>query len=285
MNISSLFSISNLKQRFAAPMPGNLTEEILTAAIAAAEKGNRGEVRLHLEHRSPHRDVVQRARELFFNLGMDRTEEETGVLLYVALKDRRAAVFAGAGIFGSQKPEYWQKIIDRVSRGFAEGDIAAGLIEALTMTGDLLREKVPGDDGAGNELSNRVSIDESAGSVIHERFFQAAVALLILVAVPSIISLSRLNSSLVAAEKQSSQLSNVLERQSVVKERYRDRSSSEFIEGELAGSENRVRVERLRYDRAAADYNERAGAFPGRLWVSLFRFPHKLRLSGEKKLW
>jgi uncharacterized membrane protein len=132
-------------------------EEAVVAAIRDAERGNRGEVRVHLEAHCPEENPVRRAAVLFRALSMEQTAGATGVLLYVAVKDRRAAVFAGAGIHRAANDGFWQDAIDAVAGGFASGEPASGIIRALDMIGSLLRASVPGDDVAGNELPDAVT--------------------------------------------------------------------------------------------------------------------------------
>jgi uncharacterized membrane protein len=133
-------------------------EREVVAAIGRAEVGNRGEVRVHLDARCSNGDALARAKDLFAKLGLDATRDDTGVLLYVAVDDRRAAVYAGKGVFGAGDESVWKDVVDAVARGFAKGDRAAGLCEALDLVGEVLRVRAPGDDDAGNELPNEVSV-------------------------------------------------------------------------------------------------------------------------------
>ncbi len=134
-------------------------EQAVVAAIQNAERENRGEVRVHLEARCKAKaGALARAEELFGKLNMANTAEGTAVLLYVAIDDHVAAVFAGAGIHGAAAPGFWQEVIDRLALKFAAGDAGAALADALDCIGDLLREKVPGEDLAGDELPNEVSM-------------------------------------------------------------------------------------------------------------------------------
>lgn len=132
-------------------------EKAVVTAIGEAEKGNRGEVRVHIEGKCPVEDPVERAAALFSQLGMERTAEGTGVLLYVAVKDRRAAVYAGPGIHGAGKKGFWQDAVNAVADGFAAGEPSRGLAVALDMIGTLLRATVPGEDRSGNELPDQVT--------------------------------------------------------------------------------------------------------------------------------
>ena len=130
-------------------------KKAVVAAIGAAEQGNRGEGRVELEA-SARGDALARAKALYDELGMMRTEEDTGVLLYVAVKDRTSAVFAGSGLHGTAEPGFWQEVSDAVAAGFRDGEPGDGLVAALGTVGDLLRELVPGEDRAGNELPDEV---------------------------------------------------------------------------------------------------------------------------------
>ena len=67
-------------------------EQRIVRAIANAERDNRGEVRVHVEERCPVAEPIDRARTLYRLLELDRTRDDTAVLLYIAEKSRVAAV-------------------------------------------------------------------------------------------------------------------------------------------------------------------------------------------------
>jgi len=140
-----------------APRLDAAGEAAVVAAIKRAERGNRGEVRVHLEAAAPGGDALARAEALHRALGVHRTKDGTGVLLYVAVDDRRAAVYAGAGVFGARDPAFWQGVTDAVAAEAREGRLAAGIVAALDRVGEALREKVPGADRRGNELPDAVT--------------------------------------------------------------------------------------------------------------------------------
>ncbi len=132
-------------------------ESRVVAAIRDAEEGNRGEVRVHLERRCPISDSMDRARELFTTLEMEDTAEGTGVLLYVAVDDRVACVWAGPGIYGARATGFWDEVVDEVVGGFLVRAPARGIATAVRRIGRVLREVVPGEDTAGNELDDAVT--------------------------------------------------------------------------------------------------------------------------------
>jgi len=131
-------------------------EAQIVAAIKRAEAGNRGEVRVHVEPRCQGASLA-RARELFAALGMARTAADTGVLLYVAQRSRKTAIWAGQGIHDAVDSRVWQGLVDDVASRFAAGDGIAGLCAAIDSIGDMLRKHLPGPDEAGDELPNKVT--------------------------------------------------------------------------------------------------------------------------------
>ena len=141
-------------------MPFSLSDDDkqrLVAAIAAAETGSRGELRLHLDKASPE-DALRRAEQLFHQLGMSQTRDGTGVLLYVAPIARKVAVYAGPGIHQTAGQALWQSAVRTVADGFRNDDPLSGLESAIHTIGEALRRCAPGEDAAGNELSNEVTI-------------------------------------------------------------------------------------------------------------------------------
>lgn len=133
-------------------------ERAVVEAIGCAEQGNLGEVRVHLEKRCKHDEgALGRAREKFYELGMCETDDATGVLVYVAVKDRVTAVYAGPGIHTCCPASFWQEVTDRVAEGFGNDEPAQGLVDALGRVGDLLREHVPGEKEE-NELPDEVTM-------------------------------------------------------------------------------------------------------------------------------
>ena len=129
----------------------------LIAAIAEAERGNRGEVRIHLEKTCPEDDTLVRAEQVFGKLGMHETKDDTGVLLYIAREDHKVAVYAGKGIHGAAETGFWQDVCSTVAAGFKAGEGVGGMEKAMAKVGELLREHAPGDDAAGDELPNAVT--------------------------------------------------------------------------------------------------------------------------------
>ena len=76
----------------------------------------------------------------------------------------------------------------------------------------------------------------------------------------------------------SNELSSALSRLLVVSERYPElRSNQNFLrlQDELAGTENRISVARMRYNDAVRAYNTSAKRFPTNLWASMLGFAER----------
>lgn len=70
-------------------------------------------------------------------------------------------------------------------------------------------------------------------------------------------------------------LDSALSRLLAIAERYPDlKASANFIrlQDELAGTENRIAVERMRYNEAVRDYNIKIRTFPGNVIAGIFNF-------------
>lgn len=127
------------------------------AAVEAAERGHRGEIRVHVEGRYAGDGPIARAAEVYRALGMDRTQDDTAALLYIALDDRKVAVWHGAGLAGAAEGRFWSDVTEAVAAGFRAGAPADGIVRAVAEMGKLMRTAAAGEDTRGDELPNAVS--------------------------------------------------------------------------------------------------------------------------------
>ncbi len=107
-------------------------------------------------------------------------------------------------------------------------------------------------------------------------------AALVLVALIAVFGTqSELNDALAEVERSHAQLVNVRERQDVVLQQWGTMPPSPDRDAELSGAENRVRIERARYDEAAAAYNAEVGTAWGGFVARMFGLPARARLSDD----
>jgi uncharacterized membrane protein len=126
-------------------------------AIRMAEQRTSGEIRVHIEDHIEE-DVLDHAAFIFNELGMQRTKDRNGVLIYVSVADRKAAVIGDGGINDLVPPRFWHDVLSVMQIHFAAGRHADGLCEAASMVGEKLRDLHPFQRNDTDELSNEVSI-------------------------------------------------------------------------------------------------------------------------------
>jgi uncharacterized membrane protein len=131
--------------------------EAMREAIAREEQGTAGEIRVHLDHRCPG-DPLARAVEVFERLGMHRTAARSGVLIYLAVADRKLAVIGDRGIHERLGQEYWEALVRAVAADLAAARPRDGLLRAVREVGVALRRHVPRGPRDTNELSDDVSL-------------------------------------------------------------------------------------------------------------------------------
>lgn len=129
-------------------------------AIAASERAHRGELRFVVEATLPLpgllRDQSPRARaiELFSQLRVWDTEQNSGVLIYLQLLDHRVEIVADRGIDARVGPEFWRAVCQRMEQAFHEGRFESGALEALREITEALTAHFPSTGNNPNELSD-----------------------------------------------------------------------------------------------------------------------------------
>jgi uncharacterized membrane protein len=115
----------------------------VVTAIQKAEQRTSGEVRVFVESRCRFVDAIDRAKELFFQLSMDKTIERNGTIVYVAVKDKQAAVFGDEGIHQKVGQKYWEDAINKMMVCFKQANLADGIEQAVFTIGEALYQNFP----------------------------------------------------------------------------------------------------------------------------------------------
>lgn len=131
-------------------------EAAVVGAIQAAEKQTSGEIRVHIESRSK-KDPMERAKEVFFQLEMNKTKAQNGVLFYLAMQQRRFAVLGDAGIDKVVPSDFWESVKEMVLSEFKKGNVAKGLQLGVAEAGAKLKKFFPYQSGDVNELTDAIS--------------------------------------------------------------------------------------------------------------------------------
>ena len=137
----------------------------IAAAVSRVEQAAAAEVRVHLERRVHHArgeapDALTRAQVVFHHLGMHRTAHRNGVLVYLALEDRKLAIVGDEAIHARVGDSYWEGVRDLMVRHLRAEAPRDAVVHAVEDLGRVLAQHFPRRPGdAGGELPNEVSIE------------------------------------------------------------------------------------------------------------------------------
>jgi uncharacterized membrane protein len=132
---------------------------MLVQAIQAAEKTTSGEIRVYVESRTKKGDALSRATEIFFKNKMNATKERNGVLVYVAVEDRKLAIYADQGIYDKVGVEFWYSQVQEMTSHFKEENYVKGMSVVIAEIGKALTHHFPYDRVSdSNELSDEIMI-------------------------------------------------------------------------------------------------------------------------------
>jgi uncharacterized membrane protein len=131
-------------------------EQEIVQAIVEAEKNTSGEIRVHIEEHSE-KSPLDRAQEVFFELNMNETQDQNGVLFYICVSDKKFAIIGDKGINDAVESDFWDGTKDTVIANFKEGNFKKGLVEGILKAGQQLKHYFPYQLDDTNELSNEIS--------------------------------------------------------------------------------------------------------------------------------
>ncbi len=138
---------------------GSAEELLVEQAIAQAELQTSGEIRVHIDNRCKEA-VLDRAAFLFEELEMHQTEARNGVLIYLALQDKKLAILGDAGINAKVPADFWNRIKTEMIQSCAEGKYVDAIVSAVLNAGEQLKAHFPYQSDDENELPNTLSFGE-----------------------------------------------------------------------------------------------------------------------------
>lgn len=135
-----------------------IDEPKVVEAIRLAELRSRGEIRIHVSGKAV-ANVMQEATSAFERLGMTRTAERNGILVFVAPASHNFAVLGDSGITSIVGTAPLDEMAAAMAAAFREGRFTDGLVAVVEKAGDLLAAHYPRVEGSRDkdELSNAIS--------------------------------------------------------------------------------------------------------------------------------
>ena len=132
----------------------------ITNKIREYEKLTAGEICVSIKERKTffqkRRTVDELAKHEFVRLGIGKTRDKTGILIYIILEERQFFILADSAINNKVGENTWHKIKDGMQEFFMKGMFAKGIIHGVEETGKVLAEHFPVKPDDTNEIPDKV---------------------------------------------------------------------------------------------------------------------------------
>ncbi|MBS1494269.1 MAG: TPM domain-containing protein [Bacteroidetes bacterium] len=134
----------------------------ISKGISEVESNTSGEIRLCVHIKKGFFDKNKSPREIavqqFLKLGMHKTKNRTGVLLYILLDEKKFEILADEGINKLIETNAWNEITTGISNEFKAGNYLQGVLHCVNHIGAKLKQHFPRQSDDTDELSNDVVI-------------------------------------------------------------------------------------------------------------------------------
>jgi len=125
-------------------------------AVKHAEHKTSGEIRVHIDSKCKG-EVLDAAANVFGILNMHKTKMRNGVLIYLAVEDKKFAIIGDAGINQKVPANFWDNIKNDMLEHFRNAEFTKGLVHGITMAGTQLKQHFPHEKDDVNELPDEIS--------------------------------------------------------------------------------------------------------------------------------
>jgi len=130
--------------------------------IKEMEKNTAGEIRISIKEKKSfwqrNKTIKQLAEEEFYRLGVDKTRDSTGILMFLLLGERQFYILADKGINEKVEQSTWDSIKIKMQEMFSCGEFCKGILYGIEEVGKILSIHFPVKQNDKDELSNRIII-------------------------------------------------------------------------------------------------------------------------------
>lgn len=134
----------------------------ISTKIKEAEKTTAGEIAVSIreyktffEGKKPLRQLAEKE---YMRLGINKTREGTGVLIFLLLSEKQFYILADDNINKFTGEKVWTDIKEVMEEKFVRGEFCKGILFAIEEIGKILAHHFPIRPDDKNEISNRVII-------------------------------------------------------------------------------------------------------------------------------
>ncbi len=134
-------------------------------AADAVEKRTVGEIVLSFRNKKTLLEKLYSNHELamkdFETLGVHKTAERTGILIFIIFEEKYYDIIADEGIYAKIPDETWNKMEAKLKEEFRSKNYSAGVIALINEMGEILASEFPVRAGAVNddELDHEIIVN------------------------------------------------------------------------------------------------------------------------------
>jgi putative membrane protein len=115
--------------------------------------------RLFITGREMDEEVAEAAVASFYNNGLYKTRDETGILIYISIFEKRIWILADRGINEKVEQSEWDETVRIIREGIKSGRQGEAIVTAVKKAGEILTRHFPARRDDRDELSNLIMKD------------------------------------------------------------------------------------------------------------------------------
>jgi uncharacterized membrane protein len=120
-----------------------LEHDGIVQAIREAETKTAAQVRVYIQRGKLKGDPLVAAQKKFHRLGMHKTSERNGVLIFVAPRAHKFAVVGDKAVHERCGEQFWERIVAGMREHFRNEKFSHALIDAIEEIGKTLADHFP----------------------------------------------------------------------------------------------------------------------------------------------
>ncbi len=127
-----------------------LEHDRIIRVLREAESKTSAQVRVYIQRGKLDGDPLVAAQKKFQRLGMHKTSERNGVLIFVAPRAHKFAIVGDKAIHERCGDIYWRQIVDRMREHFRNERFSDALVDAIRDIGGELATHFPRRSGSAS---------------------------------------------------------------------------------------------------------------------------------------
>jgi uncharacterized membrane protein len=133
-----------------------LDHDRIVQAIREAETKTSAEIRVYIQRGHLSGDPLASAQKRFQKLGMHKTRERNGVLVFVAPRAHKFAVAGDQSIHEKCGETYWRRVVESMREHFKNERFSDAIVDGIRDIGRVLAEHFPKGSTSPNELPDEI---------------------------------------------------------------------------------------------------------------------------------